>query len=139
MVFFSKVPLVLNNGYDIMGKGKTRARELILTSGFSWLFLLSIARSHKILKLEPTLEEYIFGIAKQPLYGMECFIFLLAVFIPSFIMADLSFFFIISMTAIYTLMVMPIVIYNGMKTNLSVIETMKMSYLHIRKIIFIRH
>ncbi len=122
-----------------MKKGKNKARELILSSGFSWLFLLDIARSHKKLKLEPTLEKYIFGIAAQTFNEV------LWISCTSLAFIALMFFFdnepvlIVIMALIFTLVTIILIIYNGLKANLTIPETMRMAYLYIRKIIFVRH
>jgi len=120
-----------------MIKGKNKMRKLILTSGFSWIFLLSIARSHKIVRLEPTLEDYIFGIASQPLSGLLWVGGMFTIFIISMIVMGKPA--VLVMVAIFTLIIFSIIIHNGKKTNLTISETMKMAYLHIRKSIFIRH
>jgi hypothetical protein len=116
-------------------KGKTR--KLILTSGLSWLFLLDVARSHGKLKLEDTLEKYIFGIASQTFNNVFGIGGTSVVFIALMCVLGYVPILIFSMTAIFTLITIALIIYNGIKANLTISETVKLAYIHIRKTLFI--
>lgn len=121
-----------------MKKEKTKTRKIILTSGLTWFLLLEIARSHKKLKLEGTLEKYILEIAYQFFDGV---LWIGGTFVVS---VALMFAFgnsprvIIVMAIIFISITATLLIFNGIKAKLTITEAAKLAYIHIRKTLFIR-
>jgi hypothetical protein len=119
-----------------MKNEKEKTRKLILTSGLTWLFLLDLARSHNKLKLEDTLEKYIFGIASQTFNNVFGIGGTSVIFILLMCVLGYTAILIFSMAAILTLITIVLIIHNGIKANLTISETVKLAYLYIRKTIY---
>lgn len=115
---------------------KTKSTKLILESGLPWILILNIARSRKKLKIKDTLEKYILNIAAQTCNEVSGIAGALLLFIVLMVIFDIEGKVIVAGASL--LLVAFLIISNGIKANLTVSETIKLLYLHIRILLITR-